>query len=65
MPNPVQPRPGRSFVPGPDFGTEWDNFSERFVKTSKKVVNRMGSNLAFMGRSAKDTLERLSGWRDD
>lgn len=42
-------------------GSEWDAFTERFMRTSTKVVNRMGSNLSFIGRSAKQAANRIFG----
>lgn len=44
---------------------DWDAFAERFMKASRKVVDRMSSNLAFIGRSAKQTIDRISSWRGD
>ena len=69
-PNPVLPIPraGRSYQPGLPGQTgdpTWDHFQERFLKVSRRIVERMGSNVAFMAKSAKEAVERLGGFRDD
>ncbi|KAL4444353.1 hypothetical protein ABPG75_012090 [Micractinium tetrahymenae] len=59
----VRQRPGRSFVPGrlpevPD-GMDWDRFKERFLRISRRMVDKMGQNLTFMASTTKRSWQQL------
>lgn len=56
---PPRPQPGRSFVPGGSSGdtaSEVASLKERYIRSSQKVLNKMGSNLSYMGRTAQQTV---------
>jgi len=60
---PPRPQPGRSFVPGSsggDASSEVASLKERYMRSSQKVLNKMGSNLAYMGRTAQQSMAAAS-----
>ncbi|KAL4858648.1 hypothetical protein ACK3TF_001587 [Chlorella vulgaris] len=64
----VRQRPGRSFVPGagrlPDApaGMDWDRFKERFVRISKRMVDKMGQNGSYMVATTRRSWQQI--WRE-
>lgn len=68
---PPRPQPGRSFVPGGggDTSSEVASLKDRYMRSSQKVLQRMGSNLAFMGKTAKQTVAEagkfVRSWSSD
>lgn len=59
----VRQRPGRSFVPGagrlPEEGLDWNKFQERFLRVSKRMVEKMGQNAAYMGLTVRRSWQQL------
>lgn len=54
-------------MPGqiPNASDDWNVFQERFVRSAKKMLARMGTNLEFMGRTAKQAVNRIKDWSGD
>ena len=69
---PARPQPGRSFVPGGgggDAASEMASLKERYMRSSQKVLQKMGSNLTYMGRTAQQTVAAarkfVQSWSED
>ena len=58
---PAQQQAGRTFVPGGggQGNLSAGKFAESFVNSSKRLYGRMGTNLDFVAKTAKDTLNRI------
>ncbi|EFN58135.1 hypothetical protein CHLNCDRAFT_141886 [Chlorella variabilis] len=61
----VRQRPGRSFVPGagrlPDVGDglDWERLKGRFLRISRRMVDKMGQNVSYMAATTRRSWQQI------